>query len=238
MRFETALNRHSYLFFILFFALMVSAFWFTYFTRFLEVENYRMHVHGAVLVSWCLLIIVQPYLIRRRNYALHRKIGPISYLLIPAILFTTIDLLKYRTSDATETFKSYAVALVFNALIVLVMLYVLAIFYRRDAQLHGRYMVCTIFPMFTPVTDRIIHIYFPFMVHHFPKIDQEPLVPIFGFAVADLILAGLIIWDWRSHRRLDAFAVALVLLLTYHYSVLNFYKFPVWRQFSTWFISY
>ena len=51
----------------------------------------------------------------------------------------------------------------------------------------------------------------------FPLLNGQPNVMLFGFALADVILVGLCIWDWRSHRRLNVFPIALVVLLAYHY---------------------
>jgi len=121
-----------------------------------------MHLHGITLILWCLMLISQAYLIRSKRHALHRTIGKFSYVLVPAMVFTTLDLLQYQLQKqavlgATEFFF---VALVVNALIAFVIYYGLAIFYRKKSMIHARYMVCTIFPMLTPATDRIIYIFF------------------------------------------------------------------------------
>jgi hypothetical protein len=237
MKLDTAIQRQSYVPFIAFFLMMVAAFWYTYFTRIGQMESYRMHLHGAVMVMWCAMIIIQPYLIRTKKLTLHRLMGRASYLLIPAMVFTTIDLLKFRLTMLSGSTSHYAVALILNGVAAYVILYALAIIYRKKAALHSRFMISTVFPMFTPVTDRIIHIYFPSTIHFFPKVEQEPLVVIAGFALADLILAGLLIWDWRSHKRFDVFAFALLIVLAYQFSVLFFYRFDFWQRFSHWFIS-
>jgi hypothetical protein len=31
---------------------MLVGFWFTYFTKLLDQENYRMHTHGVTLILW------------------------------------------------------------------------------------------------------------------------------------------------------------------------------------------
>jgi len=122
-------------------------------------------------------------------------------------------------------------------LIAFLIFYGLAIYNKKKPTVHARLMVCTAFPMFTPITDRIIFIYFPSVVGYLPTIEQNPIAPVVGFAMADLILIGLSIWDWKSHRRWNVFPVALVILLLYHYSVMNFYKFEFWKDFSNWFYA-
>lgn len=239
MKLEKALFDRSYIWFVLFFLMVMLAFWFTYFTRILDQANYRMHLHGMALILWCLMLISQAYLIRVNKRALHKQIGKFSYLLVPFMLFTTVDLLRYQLRDLPElkTMDYFFVALVINALIVFAILYGLAIFYRRQSGLHARFMLCTIFPMFTPATDRIIFIFIKPAVPYLYTIEGNPIAPVVGFFMADLLLVGLCIWDWRSHKRLTAFPVALVLLLAYHYSVLNFHKFQFWKSFSVWLVG-
>ncbi len=83
MKLEKSLSDKSYIWFIVFFAFVILAFWFTYFTRILDQENYRMHLHGIALILWCLMLIAQALLIRLNYRSLHRQIGKFSYLLVP-----------------------------------------------------------------------------------------------------------------------------------------------------------
>ncbi len=236
MKLERTLFEKSHIYFLGFFLVVLSAFWLTYITRIFEQENYRMHLHGAVLFLWCLMLIVQPLLIRKKMNLLHRRIGKFSYVVVPALVFTTLDLFRYRIKSQ-PTIDYASVALVLNALIAFIILYGLAIYYRKKSALHARYMLCTVFPFFTPATDRIMFVYFPSTIEYFPMLNGQPNVMILGFALADIILIGLCIWDWRSHRRLNVFPVALVVLLLYHYSVNTFYQYNVWKSFSDWLIN-
>jgi hypothetical protein len=64
MKLEKTIFQKSHFYFIAFFLFVVAGFWVTYFTKLLEQKNYRMHLHGIALTLWCLMLIVQPYLIR------------------------------------------------------------------------------------------------------------------------------------------------------------------------------
>ena len=238
MKLERSLYQNSPFYFIVFFLFMLTGFWFTYFTKLLDQENYRMHLHGVTLILWCLMLISQAYLIRTKRYSLHKTIGKFSYALVPVLVFTTLDLLKYRLPAKLGTMDFFSVALVVNALIAFMIFYGLAIFYRKKSSIHARYMISTAFPMFTPITDRIQYIYFPSTVPYLPTIEGNPIAPVVGFALADLLLLALCIWDWRSHRRLNVFPLALVVLVLYHVSVMTFYKFEFWQTFSTWFVEF
>jgi hypothetical protein len=230
MKLERSIFERSYIYFVGFFLLVLAAFWLTYITRIFEQDNYRMHLHGITLFLWCLMLILQPLLIRKKMYSMHRQTGKFSYVLVPLLLFTTFDLLRYRVTTQPEIDYAF-VALVLNALIAFAILYGLAMYYRKNPAVHARYMVCTIFPFFTPVTDRIISIYYPAVLPYFPMLNGHPNVMLFGFALADLILVFLCIWDWTSHRRLNVFPIALIIVLAYQVSVNTFYQFTFWRSF-------
>lgn len=236
MKLERTLFNRSHLYFLGFFLLVLAAFWLTYITRIFDQENYRMHTHGLTLLAWCILLVVQPFLIRKKLNSTHRQLGRLSYVLVPLLVFTTYDLLHYRVTR--QPVIDYAfVALVLNALIAFIILYGLAIYHRRNRMLHARYMLCTVFPFFTPVTDRILSIYFPSTLGHFPLLNGHPNVMLFGFAMADVILITLCVWDWKSHQRVNVFPTALAILVAYHFSVNTFYQFTFWKKFCDWLMA-
>lgn len=178
-----------------------------------------MHAHGITLLLWCSMLILQPYLIRTNQFRLHKTMGTFSYVLIPVLIYTTIDLLHNRllVTPTLDTMDFFFEALVLNALLAFAIFYGLAIYHRKKPTIHARYMICTIFPMVTPVTDRIIGIYLPSIAHYLPTIEQNPIAPVVGFAIADLMLIGLSFWDWKAHQRWNVFPFALLVLLLYHY---------------------
>lgn len=236
MKLEKTVYQKSHFYFISFFILMLAGFWLTYFTKLLDQENYRMHLHGITLIIWCTLLISQGYLIRIKKYKIHRQVGKLSYIIVPLIAFTTIDLYKFRLNELTSlSTRDYLfTASVLNALLTFLIYFALAILYKSKPSIHARYMICTIFPMFTAVFDRIIDSYFSFLLPYFPDVSG-PVIQVVGLTLADMLLVVLSIWDWRSHKRLNVFPIALIIHLVYHYSVLNFYRFDFWKSFSNWF---
>ena len=180
MKLERTIFERSHIYFLGFFILVISAFWLTYLTRIFEQENYRMHLHGIALLLWCCMLVVQPLLIRLKMKSLHRGLGKFSYVLVPALLFTTFDLLRYRMRSL-PAIDYVSVALVVNALVAFVLLYGLAIFHRKRSAIHARYMLCTVFPFLTPATDRILFIYFPSTLKYFPILNGQPNVMLFNF---------------------------------------------------------
>ena len=143
----------------------------------------------------------------------------------------------FRTRGGSQPdIALYQLALMVNAVVALVVLYGLAIVYRREPAVHGRFMLCTVFPLFTPITDRLIYANWPSLTQMVPTLDRVPLVQIWGFAFADVLLVALLARDWRGKRRVNAFAIALAVVVAFQASVLTFYRFDFWRSFAAFFL--
>lgn len=239
MKPDKFLFKNSHFLFIAFFIGTLWAFWPSYFSRLLANMDIHFHLHGIVMTLWCLLLILQAFLIRAKRRAIHRFTGKVSYVLVPLIIITTINLVHYQMREISNltSMDLCFLSLVLNALVVFVVIYLLAMINQDKPAIHARYMVGTIFPLFTPVTDRLISAHFRMLVPLVPTIDGKPFLPPAGFLLADMILAGLMVWDWRAGKRNYAFLICLILLVLYHTSVLTFYKFPFWQAFSNWFLS-
>jgi hypothetical protein len=203
------------------------------------MDTWRQHAHGVVLILCCLMLVVQPLFIRAKQFAWHRRVGRGSYVLVPILFLTTLDLLKYRLSAAPQLEPGHFAfaALVINALVAFGILFGLAIYFRRRPVIHARFMVATAFPMFTPITDRIIATYLPSLVPRLPLIEGIPNLPLVGFLMADAMLVALSVWDGISHKRWNVFPVALVVLLAYHWSFLYGYQFAAWQRLCAWFVA-
>ena len=234
---DSALYRTSALAFGAFFLFTLWAFWPSYFSRPLSLPDVRFQAHGLSMTLWCLLLIGQGTLIRANRRPLHRQLGKLSYVLVPAVVVSSVSLMHFRMQGAPLTsLNLFSLALVLNALVVFVAIYGLAMSHRREAPVHARYMVCTLFPLFTPVTDRLIFAHYQPVLAYVPWLDGSPLAPVAGFVLADLILVMLSVWDWQSNKRANVFPVALGLLVAYHASVLTFHRIPLWRTFGEWFV--
>jgi len=224
---------------ILFFVIAVFGFWKSYYSFPDKDISFNQHFHGISMTLWCLMLIGQAFLIRAKKYNIHRVVGKSSYLLFPILIFSTFLLIHAGLSGRgfINTPVLHNLALMVNATVALVIIYGLGIYFRKDRLTHARYMVCTIFPLFTPITDRIIYNYIRPLVQYAPTIEGNPIVPFYGFLLANLILIGLVIWDWKSNKRKDVFLIVLGILLLYHISVFTFYQFGFWEGFGSWFLG-
>ena len=237
------LYRFSASFFVVFLALSVSAFWPSYFARLFEQPNLWFHAHGIVLALWLCMLVVQAQLIRTQRRSWHRQLGKLSYVLVPAVVVITTVFVHQRISpglaglEQLPAVAQYFLALTLLSLVAFATFYAMAIARRNNPQTHGRWMLCTVFPLVTPVTDRLIGAHAPQLVALVPRIDGNPVLPVVGFTAADLVLLALSWWDYKANRRADVFPVALGVLLAYHAGTLTLHRVPAWNAFCAWFLS-
>ena len=234
---DRALHKNAVVWFAAFFLFALWAFWPSYFSHVSDQPEVRFHTHGIAMTLWCVMLVTEASLIRTNRRALHRTVGAASYALVPLLVGATINLIHFRMKGGgtLPDIGLYQLALMVNAAVAFLVLYGLAMYYRHEPLVHARFMVCTVFPLFTPVTDRLIYAHWPSLTTLVPSLNGAPLVQIFGFALADFLLLVLIAWDWRARRRPGVFATALAVMTIYHASVLTLYRFDFWRSFSDFF---
>jgi hypothetical protein len=237
------LYRASPRFFLVFLALTVWAFWPSYFSRLFEQPTLLHHAHGVVLALWLVMLVAQAQLIRTQRRSLHRQIGKLSYVLAPAVVLVTTAFVHRRMAPGLAGVSElpapalHSLALMLLSLVAFALFYGFAIAKRCDSQTHARWMICTVFPMFTPVTDRLIAVHWQSLIGVLPRIDGNPVLPVVGFAAADALLLALSWWDFSANRRLNVFPVALGVLLVYHLGTLTLHRVAAWNAFGVWFLG-
>jgi len=240
---ENPVYRYSGTFFVAFLVLAIFAFWPNYLSRPLARLEPLVQLHGISMFLWVVMLITQARLIRTKRRPRHRSLGVLSYVLAPVLVVSTILFIHETLSRSLAGVAVIPprsllnLALMLNATVLFGVIYGLAMYYRRNSLRHARYMVCTLFPLFTPVTDRLIAFHFSGLRALMPTVDGGPVVPFAGFMLADVMVIALAIWDWRRNRRLDVFPVVLGLLVVYHVSVMTLHLLPAWNTFGVWFLS-
>ena len=218
---------------------MLVAFWPSYFSRLAEQPSSHHHAHGIAMSLWLVLLVAQASLMRSGNRALHRRLGLLSYLLVPVIVVVTLRFVHYTVQEGPAELGPYGLfflALVVVTLVAFVTLYALAMLNRAQPAVHARYMVATVFPLFPPVTDRLFGRFMPSVFDSMPRIGGAPIIQCAGFAIADAILVGLAIWDWQTNGR-RVFPIALAIVVAAQAAILTLHNFGFWSAFGTWFVS-
>lgn len=141
--------RNTAIFFLL---IMIGVQWGFYKVYTSEFPNFKdstptIHIHGIFLMTWLVLLIVQPLLIHTGRRQLHRTIGKISWVLGPLIIGTMFLVGKGGYSRSIgiipEQENLTFMVLDIRGLVSFATFWALAMFYRKDSASHMRYMIAT-----------------------------------------------------------------------------------------------
>lgn len=141
--------RNTAIFVILILVGVQWGFYKNYTSQFPNFKNMTpvIHIHGMLLMSWLLLLIVQPLLIHYGRGELHRKIGKVSFVLGPLIIISMF--LVGRGSywrgfgNIPDTDNLAFMVLDIRGFISFAIFWALAMSYRKKPDSHMRYMIAT-----------------------------------------------------------------------------------------------
>ena len=156
---EKAYQNISFLF-TLFLAGILWGFHKTYTIYFPDFKDFKWihHVHGALMMSWVLLLIVQPIFITTGRVKMHRVFGKASYVTAPLILVSLFLIAKtgYHHTLVTGTREDAHCFMVLDlrGLFVFGLFYFLAMINRKNAPYHMRYMIGTSLLLIGPGVGR------------------------------------------------------------------------------------
>ena len=151
---------------ILTFIIVHIGFHATYIKEFPAFQEYNWlhHIHGALMGSWVMLLLAQPILIYRKKFATHRFLGKLSYAVAPCIIVSMVFIARHNYQ--TGILKKSAVdvmatqSITWMQIVMFVLFYSLAIYFRKNTYKHMRFMIATAIIMLGPSMNRIIFSYF------------------------------------------------------------------------------
>ena len=190
-------------------------------------------VHGSSATAWLVIPVVQAWLISHGKVKLHRTLGRFSLLLAPVVVLSGLHVVQIMVLRNLDEFRLYRIKFVFLDLTVLLLFstfLALAIWSARkhDIGSHKRFMAGTALLALEPALERLLKTLFPTMIATFDDALYAALVSM------ELIIAGLIVVEWRSGRVraifpfLLAYFVAIHILATPVASNSSFQRFAMW----------
>lgn len=238
MQLNRALFQNSTFFFSVFIVGALFAFWPRYLSQIGTFKDPHPHVHGFLMALWLLMLFSQAILIRTNRRDLHRLIGKSVYLIGPIAAISIALIGHYslnRNHDSADRY--FTLVLQLGNCLIFAMAIGFAMYFRRDPSTHARFLLCTPLTMTGPIFDRIIAFYIQPHFDVIPRFfDGETLFAQFlTMPVTDLVLVGLVIWDWKSHRRFFAFPIMLAAFLFQQGFAFAFHDAAFWRSFAGWF---
>lgn len=143
------------------------------------------HFHACMIMAWLLMLIVQPILILKKQLEWHRILGKISYGLV-ILLVLSIILIVNQEQSRGKNLPVFAANLIDP--LVFVVMYSLAIYYRKKPAYHARFMLLTIIGFIGPA---------------FARIQGPALQTVFGLFVLFLVI------EWRTRKVYKPYLIGL-----------------------------
>lgn len=216
-------------FFLVVLATAIHAYWPTYLSVIFN-SNVYSHFHAFIAAIWIALLIVQPYLIKNKRYAIHRIIGRFSVILAPILVLSIFLFAYHKLQEANgniEQWRFYLFYLQSALAILFAMIYCLGLFFRKQRAIHSRFMVATGLTMLDPIFARSL--YWLGLQVNFQYIT-------IGITLAGLLILSII--DFKDQKVRWVFPSLFVLVFVMHIPILfGLTDMPWWQNITFWFAS-
>ncbi|MEX0964745.1 MAG: hypothetical protein WDZ52_11965 [Pseudohongiellaceae bacterium] len=209
---------------------IVLGFWQTYFSVLSEAPV-NAHAHGISMILWLGLLLSQVILIRSGRRDIHRQLGKTSYLLVPLIVVSTLSFANLNlVKDGLTPPRLYIFYIQLQLLIVFVIAYGSAIYWKRNQAMHMRFMICTALTMIDPVVARVI-LFYVWEPSNFAYLQM------ITYSITDIILLGLIFSNLKRERTLKVYPLMLGVFVLFQVPNFLITDSEAWRSFSNWFMG-
>ncbi len=205
-------------------AVIFAGFFQSFFSK-LQQTDLSHHLHGISATLWLLLLIVQPFLYSRSNISLHRKLGKISFVLVPLLLIGGLRMvyIMLNSQDNYPPLVTYKLSFLdFFYMIQFTIFYILAIVHRKNIQLHPRYMAATVLVLIPPGLARLLGL--------FPVFTSFDAVLNTSYYILEFVIILLLIDDYRRGKIQIPYAVAFVCALLQNLLLNYIHLWEPWRK--------
>ena len=155
----------KYKFLIAFFSLVtivsLAGFYGSYWNKFPRLGEFQnlIHIHFLAFTCW-LLLIIQPVLIIKKKFKLHRQLGRLSYLLAPILVLTIILLSKEKFIREFSESESSAMMTAFIAFVDISSFstfYLIAMFKKSNVRWHVAFIIAATLIVLNPGLSRLLN---------------------------------------------------------------------------------
>jgi hypothetical protein len=206
----------------------------TYTINFPDFKGFQwvQHFHGAMLMSWFGMLIIQPLLIRFNKRAIHRNLGKLGYVLAPLVCYSVflVTRMVYYREIVTRPVDSVLSQLSLDIPIIFIfgLFFALAMINRKNSSVHLRYMIATSLLMIGPGLGRTLII--------FGGIPFPTAVTIILY-IQDIIAILFLIFDIRKGNNYKPFLTITIISILYHLCW-TFQNAGWWLSIASWFVKH
>lgn len=171
-------------------------------------STYTIHIHGALLMIWLSLLVLQPMLIYFKKAKLHRSIGKSAFVLGPLIILSMYFVTKdsyWRGVDSIPVNENLGfMALDIRGFFSFAIFWALAMGYRKIPFAHMRYMIATAILAIGPGVGRGL----------LSSFEISPYVAFTITDIIDLLIVGTLLgFDLVKKKDYKPYLVVFLILL-------------------------
>lgn len=184
---------------------------------------WQVHFHTICMGVWCVLLVIQPLLIRWKKRKWHRLLGMLSYMLVPTIIYSILLVIAYSykrmaphlslEDNRAQVFTPISQMILFG------FFYSLAMYHRKMAGLHMRYIIVSSIALLGPTIGRI-----NFTSLGLQHVDMDLII-------MEVVLIMLLIVEGKNRKVYLPYIVGLVAYTLMHLGYYYFTHTYIWQQF-------
>lgn len=205
----------------------------TYFNN-LSKFSFSYHLHGISATLWMILLIIQPYLFQKSKLKIHRLLGLTSLVLVPLIIIGGIIMMRIMIQGQENYPPNIVYTLAFIDVCTLIgfaILYILALYFRKNLMLHSRFMVSTIFGPLVPALTRLFLIVLGIASNFTDALT-------YAYLTVELVLL-IIIWKERKAKEIKlTYVPFLIFIIVQHLLIYYADNWIWWKTLMNSFANY
>jgi hypothetical protein len=210
----------------------VVGFFPSYFAR-LGSTDLVHHFHGVMASLWMIMLVVQSWFMKTGLVAQHRALGKLSLVIAPAFVISGILMVHTMVSSDDGFSKAFGPRLAFldlTTMLYFAVAYLSALYFRRNVQLHARFMSSTAILVLPPALSRLIG-------NLVPGISSFEQAGHGAYFVCEIVVAMLIVNDLRHGSIRAPYLILMIVLVIQQISFVLLPSFSTWNVVTTWFAS-
>lgn len=205
-------------------------------TYFFSIGNFTLpyHIHGVSATLWMLLLIVQPYLYNKGLLKTHKILGRTSLLLVPLIIIGGVMMMRLMIQGQANYPPNAVYMLAFIDVCTLfgfLVLYILALYFRKNLMLHSRFMVSTIFGPLVPAMTRIFIIILGVASSFEQGIN-------YSFLIIEFVLLVIIYKERKTNAVKYTYVPVLLFIIFQHILMYYINDWTWWHNIMNQFANY
>jgi len=147
---------------VLILLITITGFFKPYFGKFPSFDSVPLvtHLHLTAFLSWFVILIWQPILIRQKKFETHRKIGRLTYILMPLLVVTIIGIVYHQLSFyvPNQPNESVYINMLGGSLSgsFFVIYYIIALLNTKNTRWHVAFIIASSLVLLNPGLSRMV----------------------------------------------------------------------------------